>query len=152
MKKSFAFGIAAILLCFAFSVKASAFPGKEDGKEHWKAQKIAYLTEVMDLTPDEAQTFWPLYNQAEKEKREAFAAVKKAYDALKKGMEEGKPSKEIGALLDGYTAALDASQGIDSKDVSKYKRVLPVEKVAKLFVGEESFRREQIQRLGGKKH
>ena len=104
----------------------------------------------MDLTSEEAQVFWPIYNQAEKEKREAYKAVKQAYDNLDKGIQEGKGKKEIETLLRQYTAALDATQGIDSKYVSQYERVLPVEKVAKLFIGEESFRRQQIQRLGKK--
>ncbi|HPQ59614.1 MAG TPA: hypothetical protein PK499_13120, partial [Flavobacteriales bacterium] len=28
-----------------------------------KAQKSAYLTQKMGLTPEEAQQFWPLYNE-----------------------------------------------------------------------------------------
>ena len=130
---------------------AAAQPAREKGhKEQWKVQKVAYLTEVMDLTEKEAQVFWPIYNQAEKEKMESFKAVKQAYCDLDQGIKEGKGKKEIEALLDKYTAALEATKGIDSTYVSKYKRVLPVEKVAKLFVGEEAFRRQQIQRIGKK--
>lgn len=121
--------------------------GKKDHKEHWRAQKIAYLTEVMDLTAEEAQVFWPIYNKAEKEKREAYKAVKQAYANLDKGIQEGKGKKEIKDLIRQYTEALEATQRIDSKYVTQYERVLPVEKVAKLFIGEETFRRQQIQRL-----
>ena len=124
--------------------------GKRSHKEQWIAQKIAYLTEVMDLTAEEAQVFWPIYNKAEKEKREAYKAVKQAYANLDKGLQEGKGKKEIKDLIRQYTEALEATQSIDSKYVTQYERVLPVEKVAKLFIGEETFRRQQIQRLGKK--
>jgi phage terminase Nu1 subunit (DNA packaging protein) len=124
--------------------------GQRKQQEPWMAQKIAYLTEVMDLTTEEAQVFWPIYNQAQKEKREAYKAVKQAYANLDKGIQEGKGKKEIKDLLRQYTAALEATQSIDSKYVTQYERVLPVEKVAKLFIGEETFRRQQIQRLGKK--
>ena len=124
--------------------------GQRNHKEQWMAQKIAYLTEVMDLTAEEAQVFWPIYNQAQKEKREVYKAVKQAYANLDKGIQEGKGKKEIKDLLRQYTAALEATQSIDSKYVTQYERVLPVEKVAKLFIGEETFRRQQIQRLGKK--
>ena len=124
--------------------------GKRSHKEQWIAQKIAYLTEVMDLTTEEAQVFWPIYNQAQKEKREAYKAVKEAYANLDKGIQEGKGKKEIKDLIRQYMETLEATQSIDSKYVTQYERVLPVEKVAKLFIGEETFRRQQIQRLGKK--
>jgi hypothetical protein len=101
----------------------------------------------MDLTAEEAQVFWPIYNKAEKEKREAYKAVKQAYANLDKGIQEGRGKKEIKDLIRQYMEALEATQSIDSKYVTQYERVLPVEKVAKLLIGEETFRRQQIQRL-----
>ena len=149
MKSKIAYLVAALMLLPLCSFGHQP-EGQRNHKEQWMAQKIAYLTEVMDLTAEEAQVFWPIYNQAQKEKREAYKAVKQAYANLDKGIQEGKGKKEIKDLLRQYTAALEATQSIDSKYVSQYERVLPVEKVAKLFIGEETFRRQQIQRLGKK--
>jgi hypothetical protein len=36
--------------------------------EQFKSQKIAFITEKLNLTPKEAQAFWPVYNQYEIEK------------------------------------------------------------------------------------
>ena len=149
MKSKIAYLVAALMLLPLCSFGHQP-EGQRNHKEQWMAQKIAYLTEVMDLTAEEAQVFWPIYNQAQKEKREAYKAVKQAYANLDKGIQEGKGKKEIKDLLRQYTAALEATQSIDSKYVTQYERVLPVEKVGKLFSGEETFRRQQIQRLGKK--
>ena len=149
MKSKIAYLVAALMLLPLCSFGHQP-EGQRNHKEQWMAQKIAYLTEVMDLTAEEAQVFWPIYNQAQKEKREVYKAVKQAYANLDKGIQEGKGKKEIKDLLRQYTAALEATQSIDSKYVTQYERVLPVEKVAKLFIGEETFRRQQIQRLGKK--
>lgn len=146
MKSKIAYLVAALMLLPLCSFGHQP-EGQRNHKEQWMAQKIAYLTEVMDLTAEEAQVFWPIYNQAQKEKREAYKAVKQAYASLDKGIQEGKGKKEIKDLLRQYTAALEATQSIDSKYVTQYERVLPVEKVAKLLIGEETFRRQQIQRL-----
>ena len=146
MKSKIAYLVAALMLLPLCSFGHQP-EGQRNHKEQWMAQKIAYLTEVMDLTTEEAQVFWPIYNQAQKEKREAYKAVKQAYANLDKGIQEGKGKKEIKDLLRQYTAALEATQSIDSKYVTQYERVLPVEKVAKLFIGEETVRRQQIQRL-----
>ena len=57
-----------------------------------------------------------------------------------------KTGKEINALLDKYTDAIDA-QNVAAKYLKEYLKVLPAEKVAKLFLGEEKFRQSQINRL-----
>ena len=44
-----------------------------------EALKVAFISKELDLTPDEAQKFWPLYNQYSKEMR---VAVKDDQDVL----------------------------------------------------------------------
>lgn len=112
-----------------------------------KSDKIAFLSSEMGLTPSEAEKFWPIYNQAEKEKESSMGEVMKAYMELEKAVDEGKKDKELTSLLDKYMKAQKASNEVDAKYVEKYKKVIPGEKVAKLFVAEEKFRRNQIKRL-----
>ena len=47
-----------LLLAFGFLLNAHA----QDG-EKLQALKIAWLTKKLDLSPDEAQRFWPIYNK-----------------------------------------------------------------------------------------
>ena len=115
-------------------------------QERIESEKIAFLTNEMSLTPKEAQTFWPIYNQAQKEQREAIEASLKTFGVLDKALRDGKTGNEIKALLEKYTKAID-SQDVSSKYLKEYLKVLPAEKVAKLFLGEEKFRQSQINRL-----
>ncbi len=115
-------------------------------QERIESEKIAFLTNEMSLTPKEAQTFWPIYNQAQKEQREAIEASMKAFGELDKAIRDGKTGKEINTLLEKYTRAID-SQDTSSKYLKEYLKILPAEKVAKLFLGEEKFRQSQINRL-----
>ena len=39
----------------------------EKQQEKIEALKVAFITKELDLTPDEAQKFWPIYNQYSKE-------------------------------------------------------------------------------------
>ena len=62
---------AALIAALILSVTAFAIPphnqgGKNDWREKIKAEKVAFLTTRMDLTPQEAEKFWPVYNQLEK--------------------------------------------------------------------------------------
>ncbi|MBQ2530827.1 MAG: hypothetical protein II548_00910, partial [Bacteroidales bacterium] len=67
--------------------------------------------------------------------------------ALNSAIEAGKDDKEVSALLDKYLEALESGKTIDAKYVSEYRKFLSSKKVAKLFIAEEAFRRQQIHRL-----
>ena len=134
----------AALVCMGFSANASV---ADDWKEKMMAEKIAFLTLEVGLTPEEAQVFWPVYNQVEKEKDEAMFNVIKTYKEMNKAIEEKKSEKEVAALLDKYLEAQKKMNEVENGIAAKYKAVLPVDKVAKLYVAEEKFRRQQIRKL-----
>ena len=115
-------------------------------QERLESEKIAFLTNEMSLTPKEAQAFWPLYNQAQKEQREAIEASMKTFGELDKALRDGKTGSELNSLLEKYTKAVD-DQNVSAKYLKEYLKVLPAEKVGKLLIGEEKFRQSQINRL-----
>ena len=122
--------------------------GDNGWRERVRAEKVAFLTEEIDLTESEAQVFWPIYNEIQKSQRDSFEEVKKAYDAMAKGVEEKKGSKEMEKLVKAYIDAKEKNEGIETKYLNKLLKVLPAEKVARYYVAEEKFRHQQIGRLG----
>jgi hypothetical protein len=130
----------------------SAF-AEERFQDNWKekimSEKIAFLTMEMGITPDEAQIFWPVYNQVDKERDEAIRNVFRSYKAVEDAVAAGKGEKELNKLLDEYLAALKAQGEVEQKAYKEYAKVLPVEKLAKLYVAEEKFRRQHIRKLHG---
>ena len=99
------------------------------------------------LTPQEAQVFWPVYNEVNEKRDQAMHEVIGSYWELSKAIDAGKPEKEIKTLLDRYLAAQEKQREIDNDAADKYKKVLSTEKVAKLYIGEEKFRRQHIRKL-----
>ena len=139
-----------LMMVFAFfanSGVASAQGPKDDWKQKMMSERIAFLTAEVGITPEEAQVFWPVYNQIWKEKDEATKKVFKTFMELEKATSEGRSNKEISKLLDEYLQAIDGQRAIDSQSAERIKKVLPLEKVAKLYIAEENFRRQQINRL-----
>ncbi len=55
-----------VFLLAAFSAAAQQ-PGNPKREEKIKALYVAYITQQLNLTPDEAQKFWPLHAQYESE-------------------------------------------------------------------------------------
>ena len=124
--------------------------GNDNGwRERVRAEKVAFLTQEIDLTESEAQVFWPIYNQIQKEQRESFDAVRQAYEAMDKGLKEGKAGKDMEKLVKAYIDAKEKNEGIETKYLNKLMKALPAEKVARYYVAEEKFRHQQIGRLGG---
>ena len=119
---------------------------KKDGnwREKVRAEQVGFITAELNLTEAEAQAFWPVYNDVQAQRREAFKAQ---HDALK-AMQNGAEGKEAEKLLDDYLAAKKKCESIEADAVLRYKKVLPVQKVAKLLMAEEKFRQQQIHRLG----
>lgn len=54
-----------------------AGPGGGPGREgRLKSLEIAYLTRELNITPDEAEKFWPVYNKYQEEMRTAMTGSK----------------------------------------------------------------------------
>ena len=117
-------------------------------RERVRSEKVAFLTQEIDLTESEAQVFWPIYNEIQKAQREGFEEVQKAYMAMEKGVQEKKTGKEMEKLVHAYIDAQDKNDGIETKYMNKLLKALPAEKVARYYVAEEKFRHQQIGRLG----
>ena len=115
----------------------------DDWREKVRAEQVAFITTELDLSEAEAQAFWPVYNDVQKQRREAYKATHEAFMALAEGVE----GDDAAALLDNYVDAKRKCEQIENESLGRYKAVLPVKKVALLMMAEEKFRHQQIGRL-----
>ncbi len=137
----------------AFILGTTAMSASDTDQNDWKqkmmCEKIAFLTMEMGITPEEAQEFWPVYNQVNKERDAAMHKVFKSFKALEDAVSAGKSEKELDKLLENYLDAIKEQGEVEKDAYDDYAKVLPVEKLAKLYVGEEKFRRQHIRKLHG---
>jgi len=120
-------------------------PGLEERKENIEAMKIAFLTKRLNLTPDEAKVFWPVYNQFTGE-------LKKVREARPGKMHDGNSidqlnDKEAEKMVDEMLMSRQMELDILKKYHAQFKQVLPVRKVAHLYRAEEEFKKELIERI-----
>ena len=135
-------------LCFIAVTGTAAQPkNREDWKQKMMNEKIAFLTTELNITPEEGQVFWPVYNKVNQEKDAAMRNVFKAYRNLAKATEEGVKGKELEKLLKEYLNAQQAQREVEEESAEKFMKVLSTEKTAKLYLAEERFRRRQIYKL-----
>ncbi len=140
-----------LTICMLVCITAGTAHAQQKSDDGWKervmSEKIAFLTLELDITPEEAQTFWPVYNTVEKDLDQARREVMKSYKKLAEAIDAGKSPKELSTLLDTYIQAKISQDELDNSAAATYKNVLSVEKVAKLYVAEEKFRRQYIHKL-----
>ena len=147
--KTFRF-VQTIVIAYAFAICCSADASAQKNhnwREKIMCEKIAFLTTELDLSTKEAQEFWPVYNEYMKEIENAQKAIYVNYKALNEAIKEAKPEKEVAECLDKYLKAQEDKAELTTESVKKFRKVLSEEKVAKLYLAEEKFRRNQITRL-----
>lgn len=145
-----------VLICMTLTLGAFAQgPHNNGGHKNYferiKAEKVAFITDKLDLSSEEAQVFWPVYNEYWKESQKAHGATMKAFRETTPQKGETISDAELEAKLDTYIKAASAEQKVLETYHPKFKKVLPLEKVAKLYQAEEAFRMKMIRSLGNGK-
>ncbi len=136
-----------MLASFSGFAQQNQNPAANAWRDRMRSEMIAFYTSEIGLTPAEAQVFWPVHNQAEQEQMKLIQKVGEAYMALEKALDSNASESEIEAKLQAYNKAIDARNQFDASLMTRYGKVLSKEKIARLYVAEEKFRRNQIHRL-----
>jgi Spy/CpxP family protein refolding chaperone len=124
---------------------ASAQPELEESKrERLEALKVAHITQELQLTPDEAQKFWPIYNEMtgkmraiRKEQRGNRIEAKNSFDEMS--------DAEISAVIDREFQFEQEELNLKKEYNARFKKILPIRKVAKLHMAEKGFRKKLLR-------
>lgn len=128
------------LAAMMWALTAAAQPKKE----RIESLRIAYLSERLQLTPDEAKAFWPVYNKLETEMKE----LRKKYRMMDEEEEiETMSEEEAGKKLNELLAFKEAQLNLTKKYQTELKKVIPARKVLLLYRAEEDFKRELLKRI-----
>lgn len=134
----------ALLIGFAHSGLAQDPQLEGSKREQLQALKVGYLTEKLQLTPDEAQVFWPLYNELE----EKLKAIRRDRRNNRKSTKENHAEMSDDQLMAAVESELDfEQQELDLKKeyTQKFKNILPVKKVVLLHHAQEGFKRKLLK-------
>lgn len=117
----------------------------DEKRKEFDAQKVAFFTQEMDLSPAEAAVFWPLYNEMQKKNREIEAQMRQEYRAVReaKGVKEANYAESINKML----AAEQKMQDIKKEYYNKMVKALPASKIWKLGDAERKFHRQLFDKL-----
>jgi len=133
-----------VLLLLVFTILGQSQDRRDNLTDRIEVKKIGYLTDKLDLTPEEAQVFWPIYNM--------YSDKMKAYS---RNHESAKVSDKETMSADDKISDLIKNEkerlSIKEEYISKFKQVIGSEKTLELLKSERGFKKEVLQSIRKRK-
>ena len=133
--------IIVLVFTIACALQLVAQPKTGKFQEKMQAQRAAFITQRLSLTPEEAQQFWPIFNQYTEKLRQIRSTSKP--DKQLVDMSDGDAEKEILNDFDRQSKELD----LKKEYYQKLKKVISVKKITRLYSAERDFKAELVERL-----
>jgi len=118
----------------------------QEQRENIKAAKTAFLTDKMDLSPEQAQKFWPLYNEYENRRHQIYTSSRTLKGASLDEMNE----QDIKAVIDSKFDRDQKVLNLEKEYAAKFQRVITIRQLAQLYRSEHEFTKLLLKRLDGK--
>lgn len=113
-----------------------------------EAQKISYITQQLELSPEEAQKFWPLYNEMNKKKDAFHKEFRQLFRDLKRGS-ENLTEDDLIKISDRMAELKVEKAKMEREYHYKYKKVLSAKQILDLHLAEKQFQGMLLRRIKG---
>ena len=153
MKQKLNYILTLLLLFSSFSLMAQR-PSMEDMKamkDKFRADKVAFLTTRMDLTPAEAEKFWPVYNEFDSKRVD----IQITYLSLERRILDNREQlsdEEITNFVKTDFAKKQEEEELNAKYYEKFLKILPPKKVFTLYKAEKDYYRYLDMKRGGNRN
>jgi len=129
-----------LILCLLVGSYAQA-QGRGKSKERIKALHVAFITEKLELTPEESEKFWPVYNEFDQKRTQLRREYRKKRKA---GAETDDQAEEL--ILSNFESQ-EKLIALKRTYFEKYKAILPVKKLARLGKAEREFKQVIVKEM-----
>ncbi len=141
-----------VSILFLLATTFSIAQGHKEKQEKIKALKVAYITEQLELTADEAQKFWPIYNDyQEKQFDLRHEKMRSILNKLEIGTIEKLSEKEASSLLDQMENIEENLFLLQKKFTKDLQGIVSDKKIMKLKKAEGDFNRHLLKQMREKR-
>ncbi len=131
------------IVCIVWS-SAVAMAQKPDAMDKLEGARIALITERLELTPEQAEKFWPLYREYTERRQELRKEFLSAKAQIK---ENGMTDEESKKLVDKGLDLKEKQVALDRDYADKFNRVITARQILQLRKAEDDFRQMLLERL-----
>lgn len=137
--------IAHIFFILAMFVLNIGFAQPDSKREKIDALRASFIAKKLNFTTAESQAFWPLYNEMNDKLEAARKTFRSQYNNASNY--DFKTDKEAETYLAAELSLKQKEFELYKDYYDKFKKILPVKKVAALRRAEEDFKKEIIKTL-----
>jgi hypothetical protein len=114
--------------------------------ESFKKRRIAFISQAMDLTDDEAKVFWPLCNELQEKKFAVNQQVRKLMREFVNAKKEGRhhSEEEYLALIKHIADAKVQEAKLEREYIVKFAEIISAGKIYLYQEAERQFAREML--------
>ena len=127
-----------ILVVTMLLATASIMAQDKGVEDKLEARRVAYITNAIDLTSDEAQQFWPVYNDYRKEQK------------AMRGNEGKDSSDKENMTLSEMFSKEQSHLDLRKKYADKFQSIVGEKRTVKLLNSERRFKEGMIRGLQGR--
>lgn len=142
--------IVTFLFLMPFLVSAQ---GGGDRRKEIESYKIAFLTQKLELSAEEAKVFWPIYTDWQREQEELRRERSQKMISFRKISEiEELSDSQIQALIMNDFNMRQREINLDRRYYSKLRESLPIKVIGKFYRAQEAFKKDLLSkyRNGGR--
>lgn len=125
----------------------SASYAQDGGHQKIENAKIGLITNRLNLTPEQSQQFWPVYNEFDDRKKEIRKQMRKL---IVETNTLTTPDEKILANLKETLNLQQKEVDLEREYMNKFLKVVNVRQLAELYKAEQMFTQMLIQRLNRK--
>lgn len=133
---------AVLIQCLPFIMIAQQ-PGqgplRKESRDRIEAQRIAFITQKLSLSPDEAAKFWPVYNAHKEE-------LKNMRDDIERPDMINLTDEEATIIIERHLEQEQKKLEMKKKLFSRLRTIIGPKKVLMLHAAEKEFNRELLRR------
>jgi len=118
----------------------------QEKKKEIEAKKVAFITEKISLTPEEAQSFWPVYNEFQ-EKKQTHSRQNRMMQRNTEKNYDNMNDKELEKIADAEIERMLEMYNIRKEYHEKFKAILPIKKVVMFYDAEKEFKKVLLEDL-----
>ncbi len=130
--------LTAFLLGFVSSLALAQ--GGERLKERIRAQRVAIFTDVLKLSSQEAEGFWPVYN-------DFLEAREKIQDEMKAIRRDNLSDAEAEAQIKKHIELRQKELDLEKEMIQKLRKVISMQKIIKIPEAERQFRQTVLEKV-----
>jgi hypothetical protein len=137
-----------ILIFSFFFIARPAFGQGNDAREKIEAARIALITERLGLSSEQAQKFWPVYNEYDQQRRDL---ARQLQDARSQADVNQMTEEQSQNLMDFAMSIRERQVQLEKHYAQRLTNVISAQQLLSLKKAEDDFRRMILRRLEERK-